>query len=98
MLSRQAVQPGWASNWLALYAVGHGFCCHCCCRTAWLSYYRVLGMPVLVALNAADTALAIEALTDEQAVAEAMQVSKPASGSQAKSHSLSLRQPAMGLA
>ena len=35
----------------------------------------MLGMPVLVALNAADTALAIEALTDEQAVAEAMQVS-----------------------
>jgi hypothetical protein len=40
-----------------------------------LSYYRVLGMPVLVALNAADTALAVEALTDQQAVAEAMQVS-----------------------
>lgn len=35
----------------------------------------MLGMPVLVALNAADTALAIETLTDEQAVAEAIQVS-----------------------
>jgi hypothetical protein len=34
----------------------------------------VLGMPVLVALNAADTALAVEALTDQQAVGEAMQV------------------------
>jgi hypothetical protein len=37
----------------------------------------VLGMPVLVALNAADTALAVEALTDQQAVGEAMQVSLP---------------------
>jgi hypothetical protein len=46
----------------------------CACRTSWLSYYRLLGMPVLVGLNAADTALDIEALSDEQAVAEAMQV------------------------
>lgn len=45
-----------------------------CCRTSWLSYYRLLGMPVLVGLNAADTALDIEALSDKQAVAEAMQV------------------------
>lgn len=44
------------------------------CRTSWLSYYRLLGMPVLVALNSADTALNIEALSDQQAVEEAMQV------------------------
>lgn len=31
-------------------------------------------MPVLVALNAADTALAVEALADQQTVGEAMQV------------------------
>jgi hypothetical protein len=31
-------------------------------------------MPVLVALNAADTATSIAELTDEQAVAEAMEV------------------------
>jgi hypothetical protein len=31
-------------------------------------------MPVLVALNAADAAMDVAALTDEQAVAEAMQV------------------------
>lgn len=32
-------------------------------------------MPVMVALNSADTALDIEALSDQQAVEEAMQVS-----------------------
>lgn len=42
--------------------------------TSWLSYQRLLGMPVLVALNAADTAMDVSALTDEQAVAEAMEV------------------------
>lgn len=43
-------------------------------RTSWLSYQRLLDMPVLVALNAADTATSIAELTDEQAVAEAMEV------------------------
>lgn len=43
-------------------------------RTSWLSYSRLLGMPVLVALNAADTAMDVADLTDEQAVTEAMQV------------------------
>lgn len=44
------------------------------CRTSWLSYQRLLDMPVLVALNAADTAMSIAELTDEEAVAEAMEV------------------------
>lgn len=45
-------------------------------RTSWLSYSRLLGMPVLVALNAADTAMDVAALTDAEAVAEAMQVTQ----------------------
>lgn len=49
-------------------------CTHCGCRAAWLSYYKIFKMPVLVALNPADTARQMEALTDKQIVEEAMQV------------------------
>jgi hypothetical protein len=48
--------------------------CTCGCRAAWLSYYKIFKMPVLVALNPADTARQMEALTDKQIVEEAMQV------------------------
>lgn len=54
-----------------LHHVAYDICPH---RTSWLSYYRLLGMPVLVGLNSADTALDIEALNDEDVVAEAMEV------------------------
>jgi len=43
-------------------------------RTSWLSYQRIFNMPVLVALNAADTARGLEAMSDTQVVQEAMQV------------------------
>lgn len=44
------------------------------CRTAWLSYYKIFKMPVLVALNPADTARAMEAQSDKQVVQEALKV------------------------
>lgn len=41
---------------------------------SWVSYYSALKMPVLVALNTADTAIALEAKSDNEVVQEALQV------------------------
>jgi hypothetical protein len=43
-------------------------------RTGWLSYYKIFKMPVLVSLNPADTARAMEKQTDKEIVEEALQV------------------------
>lgn len=43
-------------------------------RTGWLSYYKIFKMPVLVSLNPADTARAMEKQSDKEVVQEALQV------------------------
>jgi hypothetical protein len=43
-------------------------------RTGWLSYYKIFKMPVLVSLNPADTARAMEKQKDKEVVEEALQV------------------------
>jgi hypothetical protein len=43
-------------------------------RTGWLSYYKIFKMPVLVSLNPADTARAMEKQTDKKIVEDALQV------------------------
>ena len=43
-------------------------------RSNWLNYYKMWRMPVLVALNPADTALTLEAMSDAEVIADAMAV------------------------
>jgi hypothetical protein len=44
-------------------------------RSTWINYYKVWeGVPVLVALNAGNTAVALERMSDAEVVAEAMAV------------------------
>jgi len=43
-------------------------------RCVFLNYWPLFNVPILVALNAADTARGLEALSDEEVVADAMQV------------------------
>lgn len=43
-------------------------------RTLWLSLYGTLNKPVLMAINTADTAVALEKKTDKEVVSEALQV------------------------
>lgn len=38
----------------------------------WLNYHKLFGWPALVAINVADTALALEQLTDAEVVSEGM--------------------------
>lgn len=43
-------------------------------RSNWLNYYKMWRMPVLVALNPADTALRLEAMSNAEVIADAMAV------------------------
>jgi hypothetical protein len=43
-------------------------------RCVWLNYYALFGTPVLVALNAAETAADLEARGDDDVVSEALEV------------------------
>lgn len=52
--------------------------CHnlqlCFCRSSWLNYYKVWGVPVLVAMNTADTARQLEGMTDKEVIGDALKV------------------------